>query len=65
MLLSIGSDDLTRSINPKTLQLGNVTAVELVARIAQAYEIKLPRQPVFDRFVQARSLVEAVPTKRE
>ena len=30
------------SIDPKALQLGNVAVVELVARIAQAYEIELP-----------------------
>lgn len=46
-------DDMTRflvavaadtTIDPKTLQLGNVTVAELVARIAQAYEIELPQQ---------------------
>lgn len=46
-------DDMTRflvavaadtSIDPKTLQLGNVAIAELVARIAQAYEIELPAQ---------------------
>lgn len=46
-------DDMTRflvavaadtSIDPKTLQLGNVTVAELVVRIAQAYEIELPAQ---------------------
>lgn len=40
-LTAIGSDN---SIDPKALQLGNVTTAELVARIAQAYEIDLPRQ---------------------
>lgn len=30
------------SIDPKKLQLGDVTVAELVARIAQAYEIELP-----------------------
>lgn len=40
-LTAIGSDN---SIDPKALQLGNVTIAELVARIAQAYEIDLPRQ---------------------
>jgi hypothetical protein len=48
-------DDMTRflvavaadsSIDPKTLLLGNVTAAELVARIAQAYDIELPDQAV-------------------
>lgn len=46
-------DDMTRflvaiaadtSIDPKVLQLGNVSVAELVARIAQAYEIELPAQ---------------------
>ena len=46
-------DDMTRflvavvadsSIDPKTLQLGAISAAELVARIAQAYEIELPAQ---------------------
>ncbi len=46
-------DDMTRfliavaadtSIDPKTQQLGNVAVAELVARIAQAYEIELPAQ---------------------
>ena len=46
-------DDMTRflvavaadpSIDPKALQLGNVAVAELVARIAQAYEIELPAQ---------------------
>ena len=32
------------SIDPKALQLGNVSVAELVARIAQAYEIELPAQ---------------------
>jgi len=32
------------SIDPKALQLGNISTAELVARIAQAYEIELPRQ---------------------
>lgn len=40
-LTAIGSDN---SIDPKALQLGNVTIAELVARIAQAYEIDLPAQ---------------------
>ena len=40
-LTAIGSDN---SIDPKALQLGNVTIAELVARIAQAYEIDSPRQ---------------------
>lgn len=40
-LTAIGSDN---SIDPKALQLGNVTIAELVTRIAQAYEIDLPRQ---------------------
>lgn len=40
-LTAIGSDN---SIDPKALQLGNVTTAELVARIAQAYEIDLPAQ---------------------
>lgn len=44
-------DDMTRflravasdpSIDPKALQIGNVTVDELVARIAQAYELDLP-----------------------
>ena len=43
-------DDLTRfltamvsdnSIDPKALRLGNVTVAELVARIAQVYELDL------------------------
>mgnify|MGYP007105294010 CR=1 FL=1 len=47
------SDDMTRflvavaadtSIDPKTLQPGNVAVAELVARIAQAYEIEPPTQ---------------------
>lgn len=47
------SDDMTRfltaiasynSIDPKALRLGNATVAELVARIAQAYEIDLPAQ---------------------
>jgi hypothetical protein len=46
-------DDMTRflsavvsdtSIDPKSLQLGNVTVAELVDRIAQAYELNLPKQ---------------------
>jgi len=46
-------DDMTRfltvvvsdtSIEPKALQLGNVTVGELVARIAQAYELDVPGQ---------------------
>ncbi len=32
------------SIEPKALQLGNVTVADLVARIAQAYELDLPGQ---------------------
>jgi len=45
------AEDMTRflamvaadtAIDPKTLQLGNVTIAELVARIAQAYSIELP-----------------------
>lgn len=32
------------SIEPKALQLGNVTVSELVARIAQAYELDVPGQ---------------------
>lgn len=38
-LVTVAADT---SINPKTLQLGNVTVAELVVRIAQAYEIELP-----------------------
>ncbi len=46
-------DDMTRflaavaadtSIDPKALRLGNATVAELVARIAQAYELDLPGQ---------------------
>ena len=46
-------DDMTRflsavasdtSIDPKSLQLGNITVAELVDRIAQAYELNLPKQ---------------------
>jgi len=46
-------DDMTRflvavaadtSIDPKTLQLGKVAVAELVARIAQAYELEMPAQ---------------------
>lgn len=40
-LAAVASDN---SIDPKSLQLGNVTVAELVARIAQAYELALPRQ---------------------
>ncbi|MBI3102185.1 MAG: hypothetical protein HYY98_11615 [Burkholderiales bacterium] len=40
-LLAIAADT---SIDPKALQLGNVAVTELVARIAQAYEIELPAQ---------------------
>lgn len=32
------------SIDPKVLQLGKVTVGELVARIAQAYELEMPAQ---------------------
>jgi hypothetical protein len=32
------------SIEPKALQLGNVSVSELVARIGQAYELDLPAQ---------------------
>jgi len=38
-LIAVSADT---SIDPKTLQLGNVAVTELVARIAQAYEIELP-----------------------
>ncbi|MCB2020390.1 MAG: hypothetical protein KDG44_06280 [Burkholderiaceae bacterium] len=47
------SDDMTRflvamaadnSNDPKALRLGNVTIAEMVARIAQAYELDLPPQ---------------------
>lgn len=38
-LTAVASDT---SINPKILQLGNVTIADLVARIAQAYELDLP-----------------------
>ncbi|ABE43498.1 hypothetical protein Bpro_1554 [Polaromonas sp. JS666] len=38
-LVAVAADT---SIDPKALQLGNVAVVELVARIAQAYEIELP-----------------------
>ena len=46
------AEDMTRflalvavdaAIDPKALQLGNVTATELVARIAQAYPIESPK----------------------
>ncbi len=46
-------DDMTRflvavaadtSIDPKTLELGKVAVAELVARIAQAYELEMPAQ---------------------
>lgn len=40
-LTVVASDN---SIDPKSLQLGNVTVAELVARIAQAYELDLPAQ---------------------
>ena len=40
-LAAVGNDT---TIDPKALQLGNVTAAELVARIAQAFEIELPLQ---------------------
>ena len=40
-LLAVAGDT---SIDPKALQLGNVAVTELVARIAQAYEIELPAQ---------------------
>lgn len=40
-LVAVAADT---SIDPKTLQLGNVAVAELVARIAQAYEIELPAQ---------------------
>lgn len=33
-----------RTIDPKALQLGNITVAELVARIAKAFEIELPLQ---------------------
>lgn len=39
-LVAVAAD---RSIDPKALQLGNVAVAELVARIAQAYEIELPQ----------------------
>ena len=44
-------DDMTRflravasdpSVDPKALQIGDITVDELVARIAQAYELDLP-----------------------
>ena len=38
-LSAVASDTL---IDPKSLQLGNVTVAELVDRIAQAYELNLP-----------------------
>ena len=37
-LTAMASDN---SIDPKALQLGNVTVAELVARIAQAYQLDL------------------------
>jgi hypothetical protein len=40
-LVAVAADT---SIDPKALQLGNVAVAELVARIAQAYEIELPAQ---------------------
>jgi hypothetical protein len=40
-LVAVAADT---SIDPKALQLGNVAVAELVARIAQAYEIELPPQ---------------------
>ena len=40
-LIAVAADT---SIDPKTLQLGNVAVAELVTRIAQAYEIELPAQ---------------------
>ena len=40
-LVAVAADT---SIDPKTLQLGNVAVAELVTRIAQAYEIELPAQ---------------------
>lgn len=40
-LSAMASDTL---IDPKSLQLGNVTVAELVDRIAQAYELNLPKQ---------------------
>lgn len=40
-LVAVAADT---SIDPKTLQLGNVAVAELVARIAQAYEVELPAQ---------------------
>ncbi|MDE2429719.1 MAG: hypothetical protein KGM99_13420 [Burkholderiales bacterium] len=40
-LVAIAADT---SIDPQTLQLGNITVAKLVARIAQAYEVKLPTQ---------------------
>jgi hypothetical protein len=38
-LVAVAADT---SIDPRKLQLGNVTVPELIARIAQAYEIELP-----------------------
>jgi hypothetical protein len=38
-LVAVAADP---SIDSKALQLGNVAVAELVARIAQAYEIQLP-----------------------
>lgn len=40
-LVAVGRDT---AIDPKALQLGNVTVAELVARIARAFEIELPSQ---------------------
>ena len=40
-LVAVAADP---SIDPKALQLGNVSVAELVARIAQAYEIQVPAQ---------------------
>jgi len=40
-LVAVAADT---SVDPKTLHLGNVAVAELVARIAQAYEIELPAQ---------------------
>ena len=42
-LTLVGAD---RYIDPKALQLGNIAVAELVARIAQAYEIELPTKAV-------------------
>jgi len=43
MVLFLALVAANAAIDPKALQLGNTTAAELVARIAQAYGIELPR----------------------